>query len=162
MTHSRNRVWLCALLWGMTALWLALIWHLSAQQGAESEVLSGSLTHRVAAWLWPGADADGLSALEHLLRKAAHMFEYAVLAVLLAGSFRASRVPHPVHFAFVGGLLAAALDECHQLFVPGRSGQVSDVVIDLVGAAAGLLVFSLIRRAWRRRRCVRDESRTGL
>lgn len=85
MTHSRNRVWLCALLWGMTGLWLALIWYLSAQQGTESETLSVSLTHRVAAWLWPGADADGVSALEHLLRKAAHMFEYAVLAVLLAG-----------------------------------------------------------------------------
>lgn len=159
MTHTRNRVWLCALLWGMTALWLALIWRLSAQQGAESEVLSGSLTHRVAAWLWPGADADGLSALEHLLRKAAHMFEYAVLAVLLAGSFRASRVPHPVHFAFAAALLAAALDECHQLFVPGRSGQVGDVAVDLVGAAVGLFAFSLVRRAWRRRGRAADEGR---
>ena len=88
--------------------------------------------------------------------------EHDVEAVLLAGEFRASRAPHPVHFAFVGGLLAAALDECQQLFVPERSGQVSDVVIDLAGAAAGLLVFSLIRRAWRRRRRVKDESRTGL
>lgn len=162
MTHTRNRVWLCALLWGLTALWLALIWRLSAQQGAASEALSGSLTHCVAAWLWPGADADGMSALEHLLRKAAHMFEYAVLAVLLAGSFRASRVPHPVHFAFAAALLAAALDECHQLFVPGRSGQVGDVVIDLVGAAVGLFVFSLARRARRRRRRAGDEGRACL
>ena len=162
MTHSRNRVWLCALLWGMTGLWLALIWYLSAQQGTESETLSVSLTHRVAAWLWPGADADGVSALEHLLRKAAHMFEYAVLAVLLAGAFRASRVPHPVHFAFVGGLLARGARRVPPRVCAGTVGAGERCGHRLGGRRAGLLVFSLIRRAWRRRRRVRDESRTGL
>lgn len=162
MTHPRHRIWFCVLLWSLTGLWLALIWQFSAQPGSESETLSGGLTRSVAAWLWPTADAQLLATLEHLLRKAAHMSEFAVLACLLAVSLQVSCVPHPVHFAFVGGLLAAALDECHQLFVPGRSGQVSDVVIDLVGAAAGLLVFSLIRWVWRRRRRAGDERRTGL
>lgn len=152
MTNLKHRTWPCVLLWSLTGLWFALIWYFSAQSGAESELLSGGLARRAAAWLLPHADAQSLAALEHLLRKAAHMSEFAVLACLLALSMQASRVPHPVHFACTLSILAAIVDECHQLFVSGRSGEVGDVVIDVVGAAAGLFVFALIRRIVRRRR----------
>ena len=43
------------------------------------------------------------------------------LACLFSLSLQASRVPHPVHAALVCAVLSAALDECHQLFVPGRA-----------------------------------------
>ena len=42
--------------------------------------------------------------------------------------------------------LYAVTDEFHQLFVPGRSGQFSDVVLDSAGALAGLLYWH-----WRER-----------
>ena len=46
----------------------------------------------------------------------------------------------------------AATDEMHQLFVPGRSGQVSDVLLDSAGAMAGLAVLGgirfLVQRRW--------------
>lgn len=96
MTNLKHRTWPCVLLWSLTGLWFALIWYFSAQSGAESELLSGGLARRAAAWLLPHADAQSLAALEHLLRKAAHMSEFAVLACLLALSMQASRVPHPV------------------------------------------------------------------
>ena len=37
--------------------------------------------------------------------------------------------------------LYAATDEFHQLFVPGRSGEFKDVMIDTVGAATGAFLF---------------------
>lgn len=40
--------------------------------------------------------------------------------------------------------LYAASDEIHQLFVPGRSGQLSDVILDSAGALAGVAVFTVI------------------
>ena len=46
----------------------------------------------------------------------------------------------------------AATDELHQLLVPGRSGQLSDVILDSAGALAGLLVLGAVRFFVRRRR----------
>ena len=47
--------------------------------------------------------------------------------------------------SFIICVLYASIDEFHQLFVPGRSGQVTDVLIDLIGVVLGLLLVFLIR-----------------
>lgn len=54
--------------------------------------------------------------------------------------------------SWVLGVLYAASDEFHQLFVPGRSGQLSDVCIDASGVLLGVLVALLVWRAVVRRR----------
>ena len=153
MTEAVRRRLFAALLWTLTALRLLLIWRMSAQTGEQSSGVSG----RLAAGLLPGAVARAHAALEPLLRKGAHMAEYAVLACLFSLSLQASRVPHPVHAALVCAVLAAALDECHQLFVPGRAGRVGDVAVDVCGSAAGLFLFALVRRGRRRLRRRRAE-----
>ena len=45
-----------------------------------------------------------------------------------------------VSWPVLGGLLTALTDETIQLFVPGRSGQVTDIWIDFFGVMTGLLV----------------------
>lgn len=40
--------------------------------------------------------------------------------------------------------LYAASDEIHQLLVPGRSGQLSDVILDSAGALAGVAAFTVL------------------
>ena len=47
-------------------------------------------------------------------------------------------------WAWVVGTLYAASDEIHQLFVPGRSGQLRDVLLDSAGVAAGILLAWMI------------------
>jgi len=79
----------------------------------------------------------GLGGWDLLLRKLAHVGEYAVLGALL---LRALHRPLP---AFALGVAYAASDELHQHFVPGRRGSPVDVLIDAVGVAIGVL-------AWRR------------
>lgn len=53
---------------------------------------------------------------------------------------------------FAVGSLYAASDEFHQLFVPGRSGRLTDVLIDSAGLLAGILVVCLIKQL---RKCYR-------
>ena len=79
----------------------------------------------------------GLGDWDLILRKGAHMTEYAVLAVLL---LRALDREAP---ALSLGILYAASDELHQSFVRGRHASPVDVAIDTVGLLIGLL-------AWRR------------
>lgn len=83
----------------------------------------------------------GLGTWDLLLRKLAHLVEFAILGALLARAV-------PEVWALVGGVAYAALDEVHQHLVPGRTGALQDVAIDAVGVLFGILVW---RRLARRR-----------
>src|SRR5215210_836933 len=76
--------------------------------------------------------SSGLGAWDLVLRKCAHMTEYAILAGL---SLRATRSATQ---AFAFAVVYAASDEVHQVFVRGRHGSPLDVGIDAAGALIGL------------------------
>jgi VanZ family protein len=83
----------------------------------------------------------GLGTWDLVLRKLAHLGEYAVLGLLLA---RATR--RPVAAALLAAAYAAT-DEVHQTFVEGRHGAPRDVAIDTLGAIVGVYAWT----RWRRR-----------
>ncbi|HZD58908.1 MAG TPA: VanZ family protein, partial [Anaerolineae bacterium] len=80
---------------------------------------------------------------------AVHFLEYAVLGVLL---FRATRqtwgMPHGVSsiFAVSSSFIYGMMMEIAQRFLPYRSFSVEDMVVDLAGAIAGLLVLRSLRQ----------------
>ena len=82
----------------------------------------------------PSLDS-GLGTWDLLLRKTAHIAEYAILGALLA---RALGRALP---AFLLAVAYAAGDEFHQHFVPGRNGTVVDIGIDALGAALGVVLY---------------------
>jgi VanZ family protein len=83
--------------------------------------------------------STGLGGWDTILRKGAHLTEYAVLGGLL---YRAlGQEP----LALAVGLAYAATDELHQHFVAGRHASPVDVAIDAVGIAFGMLVWLRLR-----------------
>lgn len=89
-----------------------------------------------------------------LTDKQVHFAVYGALGVTLAWGWLRSkgRVPHWV--AMGAGLLYGVLDEVHQAFVPGRAPEISDVLADWLGLAAGYslaFVGILIIRCFSRR-----------
>ena len=66
--------------------------------------------------------------------------------------FGAAGIRHGLWFPPCFGLLAALLDETVQLFAAGRSGQVSDVWLDLAGFLAGWILIALISLIRKKRR----------
>lgn len=87
--------------------------------------------------------------IDHPVRKTAHAAEYAVLGMLLFGACYQMKEQwkKTAVLSWGVGTFYAATDEIHQLFVPGRSGQISDVLLDSSGVAAGvifLLLFSVV------------------
>jgi VanZ family protein len=93
----------------------------------------------------PGANSGSVMTLRFLLeRKGAHVFEYLVLSLLAFNAFRLAypkeRFGFHASLAVALSLLYAFSDETHQLFVPGREGKLSDVGIDLIGIAIGIVV----------------------
>ena len=83
--------------------------------------------------------SSGLGVWDTVLRKCAHVTEYAVLGALL---YRALEREAP---ALAAGIAYAATDEFHQHFVHGRHASPVDVGIDAVGVALGMLVWVRLR-----------------
>ncbi|SRR6266566_1618998 len=104
-------------LWGPVVLWAAVIFGLSSIPSLSS----------------------GLGTWDEVLRKGAHVTEYAVLGLLL---LRALGRELP---ALVLAIAYAGTDELHQHFVHGRHSSPFDVAFDACGAAVGLLVWQLAR-----------------
>jgi VanZ family protein len=83
--------------------------------------------------------STGLGTWDTILRKAAHITEYAVLGALL---YRAFRREAP---ALAAGIAYAASDELHQHFVRGRHASPVDVAIDALGLTIGMFVWLRVR-----------------
>lgn len=140
----------------MVALWMGVIFY------ASTDVFSAGHTSRfiepVLRWLFRGRLSEaGVKQIHFLIRKFAHLSEYAVLALLTRNALRrgaASNVTGAPRlgewsiagFAFLIAATYAAGDEFHQTFVPSRGASVHDVMIDAAGAATGLLILQGYRR----------------
>lgn len=100
--------------WLPVFLWAGLIFYLSAQPSLKS------------GYPWP---------YDFILRKGAHIIEFAVLFLFLLRAFGSHNISpkKALLWAFVLAILYAISDEFHQLFVSGRVGAPSDVVIDSLG-----------------------------
>jgi VanZ family protein len=85
----------------------------------------------------------GLGTWDTVLRKGAHVTEYAILGLLL---LRATGREAP---AFLLGVAYAITDEFHQHFVSGRHSSPIDVAIDSAGVLIGILVLARAR-SWGR------------
>lgn len=89
-----------------------------------------------------------LSTLIFLVRKTAHFTEYAILGSLFFINLRNTPkdlIKRPLVISILFSFLYACTDELHQIFVPGRSAQFRDVLIDTLGASFGcLLIHTLL------------------
>ena len=108
-------------------------------------------------WLFPKMAQADVEKIHLVIRKIGHLTEYAVLAILVWRALHLTKnnLP-PWSWPKVGGTLLvvflfAASDEFHQSFVPTRTPQVSDVLIDTAGGAIGLLVLWFVQRLRNRR-----------
>jgi len=132
------------LAWLPTVLWMAFIFFMSAATGEESGEQSGRFVDMLV-WAYGlvtgGAQPSAalLETLSFLVRKAAHMTEYAVLALLCRHSLVKCDASHPGIKALCIAALYACTDELHQAFVPDRGPSPVDVLIDAFGASLGLL-----------------------
>jgi VanZ family protein len=79
--------------------------------------------------------------LPHPVDWLGHLCMYAGLGFLVArGAWLRAWPPRWLIWIGVAISLGAALDELHQIFVPGRDAEVTDWLADTVGASAGLVV----------------------
>ena len=127
---------------------MLFIWSNSLQTADESSQVSLG----VLSWFMPFFERFGLpeEVWHTLIRKLAHMTEFAIAGILWSGALSpAAGQPLRIRWmrrglALVLCLATAVVDECIQLFVPGRSGELRDVCIDMAGSVLGVLAIIVI------------------
>jgi len=146
INFPRRRRWLWR--YGPLIFWAVLIFI------GSTDVLSASHTagplRRVLFWVFPHISEQTLSTLQFLLRKAGHVTEYAILALLAARAFTSSsRELLRSHWFWLSLLFVVAYslsDEFHQSFVPSRTGSIYDSLIDSLGGLTMLALLALGKR----------------
>ena len=119
MTQFRSRPWVAVIAWLVIQLTLT--------------TLPGSMLP---------SGPPGLS-----LDKVGHFGLYFVLAFLVSRAWLAGgRRPELLALLWVALGIYAALDELHQLVIPGRSADIMDWLTDLAGGAAGFVLGPVIMR----------------
>ena len=134
-------------------IWMIFIFYMSGKTGQESSGQSGKISLFITNLLEkvrqdsPQEMQNLQDILELVIRKAAHMTEYAILFLLsylamVKISMSQSRF-YNRSIAVLISLLYACSDEMHQLLVPGRSGRMIDVGIDMAGVLIVLMCMIL-------------------
>lgn len=122
---------------------IAFIWHNSMQSASISDARSIAVmefVRKVAAHLGWQHPAE---ITNHIVRKAAHVFEYFLLGngLCLLSCFLAYFRRHRFLFTMALGIIIASIDEWIQLFSPGRGAQLRDVGIDSIGVLLGYILM---------------------
>jgi VanZ family protein len=140
--------------WVPVFFWMGIIFFGSSD--SRSWQHSSRIIEPLLRWLVPNISDETMHTVVLVARKAAHVTEYAILAVLvwrllrLVSLHRTRRPWSDAIRTLLIVILYAASDEFHQAFVPSREASVWDVAIDASGAVLALLLIGVLAR-WRQR-----------
>jgi VanZ family protein len=135
--------------------WLPLLVWLGVIFLDSTDLMSAEHTSRFIVpflrWLKPDISVETLASIHFIIRKCAHLSEFAILALLLLHasiSLTNLKWSERILYAsvWVACLLVAATDEFHQTFVVSRGASATDVIIDGAGAILGLLIGAIFTR----------------
>lgn len=137
-SNWRAKLWLYAPL----VFWIGVIIFLGSGQGSMSR--TSLFIRPLLEFLFPAASEETLQLYHGVIRKLAHFTEYGILAILALRAFSniAARFVRDHFFAFslLLVLIVAAIDEYQQSFQPTRTSSPYDVLIDVAGGAAVILL----------------------
>lgn len=130
--------------WIAVFIWMGIIFYMSHQPAHVSNELSKEVAKVIAVNFDMTANEEfQLGSFNGMIRKYAHFFLYLILGmVVIFGLNKVGvRGKKAVLLSIAICVAFAITDEWHQLFVPGRGAQISDVLIDSCGAIVGVMSY---------------------
>lgn len=128
-----------------SVLLMMIIFSFSNQTGEQS----GSLSSTIVLWI---QNHLHITIAELIIRKVAHMSEYAVLCLSFIYGFYKSgySFKHILIYSLCCSFLYACSDEIHQLFIGGRAGMFTDVLIDTTGAMIASILYYIFYKCFKK------------
>ena len=138
----------------LVLFWMGVIFKFSSANGEKSTGTSRSSLERIITLFNKNIDKDKLEGLvikyDVVLRKFTHFSIYLVGGVLLyfmylnLNKLVNGKVKYIQLYSVVTGSIYAMIDELHQHFVHGRSGEIKDVLLDTSGVITGIIIVWLV------------------
>ena len=132
-------------------IWMITVFCFSGQKGTDSGDTSRSFTVVIIQILTGkklALDDPFIEGIQLFIRKLAHFTVYAIGGFLImnyAYTTKMVRKNQIICSIGLGGIYAIT-DEIHQLFVPGRSGNIIDAGIDTLDVITGVLAYLVLRK----------------
>ncbi len=150
--------------WAAVLAVAVAIFLFSAQDARQSTQVSHGLIEQIVLWYTKyfgipcstGQLIQITGFWDHLVRKLAHFSIYSLLGFCCCNACYSTffQLKKSFGFSLLAGSLYAVSDEIHQFFVPGRSCQLSDMVLDSCGVMFGILLFCTLFAIVTKRRSV--------
>lgn len=124
----------------LVILWMIFIFVMSSFDATSSSNQSNFIVDIITSII--NIKDTGLLSL--IIRKLAHFIEYFILGILVINFI--TRYDKKIIIAILLCIIYATSDEIHQIFVPGRSCQITDIMIDSLGSIMGIYLCKLITK----------------
>lgn len=124
----------------LVILWMIFIFVMSSFDATSSSNQSNFIVDIIISII----NIKDIGLLSLIIRKLAHFTEYFILGILVINFI--TRYDKKIIIAILLCIIYATSDEIHQIFVPGRSCQITDIMIDSLGSIMGIYLYKLITK----------------
>ncbi len=152
--------------------WMGFIFYLSSQNAEESSAVSGGFIQTMAEKFYPEFNEmppekqqEEVASFQFIVRKCAHFAAFGLLGLLsflTFISYTSLKFKTRTFLCVFVSAVYAVSDEVHQYFVPGRSCELRDFLIDFGGIISSVLLcvlFVMIIKPLRRKSAYKGEKR---
>ena len=149
MGKNKKSVIFFWILTAVTLLYIGFIWVHSTMSAADSSAESATVL-TVLEYFFKTIGL-GVELTDFIVRKSAHFCEFALLGFLVISTHYLKNRKIIINLTSIGFicLCVAIIDEIIQIYSPGRSCQVTDVVLDFFGAVAGVCFYLIVYGIYR-------------
>ena len=131
--------------WTLSIFTMFFIFLMSHRDATASNSLSVPLVN-LCGFLGFDITNSNFNIIHTLIRKLGHISEFFFLAFCLYNGLICDfTFKKSVFLSFIISFFYAISDEFHQLFIPGRCGNITDVMIDLFGVLLFILILLIYK-----------------
>lgn len=121
----------------LVIIWMMFIFIMSSFNSNESSNQSNFIVNILSNIF----NISNIEILSFIVRKLAHYTEYTILGILVYNLIYSYN--KKIYISIIICIIYATSDEIHQLFIPGRSCQIKDIMIDTFGSLTGIYLYKL-------------------
>lgn len=121
-------------------IWILFIFIMSSFNADKSSMQSGLIVDILSNIF----HISNIDLLTIIIRKLAHITEYLILGILMINCLKDYKINKLYLVSILLCIIYSMLDEFHQTFINGRSGEIQDILIDTIGIITGILIYNLL------------------
>lgn len=134
----------------LCVIWLGIIFFNATRQGETSQKSSKEVSKVISVFLQiPQGELKiagvKFSDVNYFVRKNAHFFQYLIFSILICGVIKQFKLYKTSEIFLILFLLLffSVIDEFIQIYIPDRTSNIFDIIIDFSGGILGMLIYNM-------------------